>query len=439
MVDQVSFAGASNLYRTQDIKNLANYVTGRTIINNPTNPIADASTMLGFGLVTEIPTIWKWGKAARVAGGGAGIIPTFKKENLRLKREVQVKTGRLIQSGGLKKADTYIDALNTQRAKELQKLMPSAEKLGLLEKAGKTSQNAQYAHKAYKNASSLLEDAIANPANAGARIKAASIELTNASALAHGEIKATSFFGKAFETVSKFSGGSMASKAIKTFATKSPAVGSVLHVCKGNTLFVAIESGIQLFTNVIPTFVKLGPVSGAKQLLKSSLKVAGSVGGWAAGAAAGAAIGEMIFPAGGGLVGGIIGAAIGLAGGFAGSAVGTKVAGAIAGKDELELAKDKEAEEMSNVAQNDPQSTMQLVARAKQKLQEEGTDSEESKVVADSLQRVASATGSQPSSTDANGSNQYAQMPGTESIELNPYFLAYQGALKQNANPFGNA
>lgn len=433
MVNQVSFTGANNLYRTQDIKNLANYVTGRTIINNPTNPIADGSMMLGFGLVTEIPTIWKWGKTARVAGGGAGIIPTLKKENLRLKRQVQVKTGRLIKSGGLKKADTYIDALNTQRAKELQKLLPKEGHLTALAEAGKTSQNAQYAHKAYKNASTLLEEAIANPANAGARIKAASIELTNASALAHGEVKATSFFGKAIQGFKKFTGISFGSGVVKKLATKSPtALGNVLHIAKGNALFTAIEGGIQVFTNIIPTFVKLGPVAGVKQIFKSSLKVAGSVGGWAAGAAAGAAIGEMIFPPGGGLVGGLIGAAIGLAGGFAGSAVGTKVAGAIAGKDELELDKERQAEALSKEAQYNPAVAMSLVASATKKLQEEGADSEESKVVADSLQKVSSAAGSQTSTPSATDSNPFAQMPGAESMDMNPYFLAYQNALQKN-------
>ena len=386
--------------------------------------------MLGFGLVTEIPTVWKWGKSARVAGGGKGLIPTFKDDFSYFRSGTVKQTSELFKSGKLKKADTYIDAINAQRAKELRKLLPSEEKLKVLE--GSSKQNAQYAHKAYKNASALLEDAIANPANSGAKIKAASIELTNASSLAHGEIKATSFFGKAVQGFKKITGISFGSGIVKKLATKSPTVlGNALHVAKGNALFVAIEGGIQVFTNIIPTFVKLGPVAGVKQVLKSSLKVAGSVGGWAAGAAAGAAIGEMIFPPGGGIVGALVGSAIGLIGGFAGSAAGTKIAGAIAGKDELELDKERQAEALSQQARYNPEVAMSLVASAAKKLKEEGTDSAESKVVADSLQKVASATGSQQADAGATDSNPYAQMPGAESMDMDPYFLAYQQALQK--------
>ena len=132
-------------------------------------------------------------------------------------------------------------------------------------------------------------------------------------------------------------------KAVESTTAKTAAkTGSkLLKAVKGNALFLAIEGATEMFTNVIPTFKQLGAKSGAKQVLKSGIKVAASIGGWQAGAALGAAIGSVI-PGAGTAVGAVVGSVIGIGSSLICSAAATKVAKAIVGKDELELAEEKQ-------------------------------------------------------------------------------------------------
>jgi phage tail tape-measure protein len=182
---------------------------------------------------------------------------------------------------------------------------------------------------------------------------------------------------------------------MKNFALKSPAMGKLLKYGKGNGWFLALEGGMALFTQIIPSFSQLGTGSGIKQIFKSTVKTAASVGGWIvgsavagqAGAMAGAAIGSIV-PGVGTVIGGVVGGLIGMIGGCIGAWAATKVATKIVGKDELELAKEKEAKRLAKEASKSPEQMQAMLTTAAQRLQSEG-ESEDSKMVFGSLQNLS--------------------------------------------------
>ena len=156
-----------------------------------------------------------------------------------------------------------------------------------------------------------------------------------------------------------------------------------------------MEGGFELVGNVIPTFSQLGAKSGMKQLGKSTAKTVASVGGWVAGAALGTKIGALIgsvIPGAGTAVGAVAGAAIGslcsLICGSLGSRIAKKGAEAIVGKDELVLAQERQAKELAQAAQNDSTVLNQIAGAAAERLEAEGTDSDDAKVAFQSLSNL---------------------------------------------------
>lgn len=133
---------------------------------------------------------------------------------------------------------------------------------------------------------------------------------------------------------------------------------------------IVIDGGIKLFTDIIPTFDKLGTGAGVKQIGKSAAMVASSAAGWTAGevagSAAGAAIGTAICPG----VGTVIGK---FAGGFLGGTIGlyfaNKATKAVVGESELNLAaKNLENEASTNEAAQQ-MLAQQALAKAENDLQ----------------------------------------------------------------------
>lgn len=190
-------------------------------------------------------------------------------------------------------------------------------------------------------------------------------ELTAAAKAAEGAAKT----GKIAGAVSKVK--SVAGKPFAAAAAKFPKLAKVGKVFKGSGAggFAVIGGGIELATEVIPTFKELGAKAGIKQIGKSAVKVAADVGGWAvgakAGAAAGAAIGS-IFPG----VGTAIGAAIGtFLGGFIGSWGAGKVAKAVTGPSEREKAQAKQDKEQTEAIQQNGKDLETLKQLAYQKAQ----------------------------------------------------------------------
>ncbi len=112
--------------------------------------------------------------------------------------------------------------------------------------------------------------------------------------------------------------------------------------------FMAVIGGvIEGVTEIYPTFKELGAEKGFKQLGKSALKVAGDTAGFIigdqAGIAIGSAIGTALFPG----IGTAIGAATGLVAGMFGSYAASHITEKIIGKSELEIAKEKQAQQLN--------------------------------------------------------------------------------------------
>lgn len=122
----------------------------------------------------------------------------------------------------------------------------------------------------------------------------------------------------------------------------------------GAGTMAAFEFGIGCVTDVYPAFKNLGTGSGFKQLGKTAVKAAATGVGWWAGAAigskAGAAIGSAIGSAVCPGLGTAVGAAIGFIGGALGSWLCGKLASKIVGPSEMELAQQKEIDQMAKNA-----------------------------------------------------------------------------------------
>ena len=134
--------------------------------------------------------------------------------------------------------------------------------------------------------------------------------------------------------------------------------------------FAVIGGGIELATEVLPTFKQLGFKAGVKQTVKSAVKVASDIGGWAAGAKGGAAVGAAIgsiFPG----VGTAIGAAVGtFLGGFIGSWGAGKIAKKLTGPTEREKAAEKATKEQTQTIMANSSDVQALKQLAYQKVQE---------------------------------------------------------------------
>ncbi len=206
----------------------------------------------------------------------------------------------------------------------------------------------------------------------------------------------TGFFGKLKNVL----GITKASTAINNLAVKSPKFAKCFNAFKaeGGPIMLAMEGGVELITNVIPTFKTLGAKKGVKQLGKSTVKTGASVGGWVAGAALGTKIGALIgsvIPGAGTAVGAVAGAIIGsacsLIGGSLLSRLAVKGTEKIIGKDELVIAEEQQAEQIAQQAQGNSEVLNQVVNGAAERLQNEGVSTEDSKVAYDSLNRTVAS------------------------------------------------
>lgn len=398
MVDKVSFNGGYSIPKqyNSDIENIAKYTLGTNIVAPQENPFDGMGLMLGITGLMESFKVVKWVKDAKKTEGGVKSAWAEEKGNLTTALKNAKET---FSNGGWKKADTYKNIWNNYSANTIKEAMPDAEKMAKLVKL--PSKEAQTAVRYYNRTSSVLEYAKLHPEKQEKALKIAEDMLAKANASAHGQIKATGFFGKIGEFFGKITGASKLSGAIKDLATKSPLTEKLLRLGKGNGIFLAITGGIELFTQVIPSFAQLGAGKGLLQLGKSTVKTAANIGGWVAGAAAGAAIGSVI-PGAGTLIGGIVGSIIGMVGGTVGSWAATKLAQGIVGKDELEIDKEEKANEIAKQASSDSGKAQELMTAAAQKIQAEGNSSEDSKIAFSSLKRLAEATTQQAPAAPTN-------------------------------------
>lgn len=175
--------------------------------------------------------------------------------------------------------------------------------------------------------------------------------------------------GSVLRSVKNGLGITKTSKAIKSFAAKSPKFASLLKGVKGNAAFAAISFGLGVVTDVLPAF-QLGTDKGFKQLGKTAVKTAAEVGGWAAGTALGAKAGAVAGTFIGGPIGAAVGGVIGAACGFLGSFLASKAADAVVGPSEVELAENEAASEITTSAMTEENGANELAQATYQRLVE---------------------------------------------------------------------
>lgn len=366
-----------------DIENLSGYVVGTNIAKQSDGPFSGMGIMLGIGGAMEAYKGAKWAKNnwGHLGEGWQKGMDTFHSD-LAFKKE-------LFENGGWKNIDTYKNLWNRHSAKTVLDCIPEESKLAKLVETPEVLK-AKAAYEKARKAANLAKEA--NGTRASKLLQYADAKLAEGRFLAHGQVGPAEkgiggFFSKIGKAIGKWTGFSKANGAIKELAVKSPTTAKVLKFGKGNGIFLAITGAVELFTQVIPSFTQLGAAKGSKQLVKSTVKTGASVGGWAAGAAIGGAIGSVI-PGAGTIIGGAIGALCGLAGGMIGSWAATKGAEAIVGKNELDIAKEEQAQKLTQQAKKDPRALQQLMAAAGQKLQTEGVDTPDGKTAFGSLSKL---------------------------------------------------
>lgn len=199
--------------------------------------------------------------------------------------------------------------------------------------------------------------------------------------------KAASFFGKTKNSL----GITKAGAFLKGVATKHPKIATLLKGVKGNAGFAIFSLGVGVLTDVIPSF-QIGATEGFKQLGKTALKTAAEVGGWAAGTALGAKAGAVIGTCIGGPIGTAIGGLVGAACGFLGSWLASKAADKVVGPSEVEIAQQKNAEQLSKEAATDSSLKKEVVGQALQNLvanyAQNGQLSDDDKIAKNDLEKV---------------------------------------------------
>ncbi|MBQ3311812.1 DUF3482 domain-containing protein [bacterium] len=369
--NNISFNGT--VKSSKDIDTLAKYAS---------NVPVESSLLSVEGLGTSVGMIA--GADCAIKGGSYLLAGKNEKaaaiENAKETRE-SVKEAKTIRQK-LRVADRM------SQSNEILRSIPQGEKLeNLPDEIKSLYKDAQ---KAAEQAKSIAREEVTLGKSTAGIDSAAALKKANKS-LAEAELASynhTMANPKGFKAnLSKYSGFSKLKKSELKLLAKFP-------VLKGASKFLGVGaiviSGIsELLGNIIPAF-QLGTESGLKQLGKSAVKVAASgVGMWAgakAGAAIGAAIGS-VFPGVGTAIGGVIGGAIG---GAVGMFLAEKASDAVMGKSEVELAQEKEAENLAKQAKDDSTVLTQLVGATSQKLQADSPENEDAKIANESLKSLVS-------------------------------------------------
>lgn len=421
MVSNVGFNGGYNnfaQYSAKDIENITKYALGTNIVTPEENPLGGPTILIGAGIESFKIGSWAWKNRKDLPGAWQIEKQGFAKD-YAYKKE-------LLGNGGWKKAETYKTVWNNYSANMVTECIPEGEKLEKLStETKKAYEAARKAANAAKSAKTVEE--------ARKHLKEANETLAKARNMAHAETslaEAATKWGKFSKGLGRYTGYTKLNGYLAETATKSPLMAKALKFGKGSAPFFLLSGGIELFTQVIPSFSKLGAGSGTKQLMKSTAKTAASIGGWTAGMAAGAAIGSII-PGAGTVIGGAIGALCGFIGGTIGAWGAEKVTEKIVGKSELDIAKEKEVEEASQQAEQDPKAIQELMATAAQRLQQEGGESEDAKIAFASMEKIANsqAYASENTKQKRNPQFQGSTNPFSQADYMNNDFMAMGAGL----------
>lgn len=195
------------------------------------------------------------------------------------------------------------------------------------------------------------------------------------------------FFGKTKNAL----GITKVSKFLTSTAAKHPKFAPLIKGIKGNAGFAIFSLGVGVVLDVIPAF-QIGATEGFKQLGKTAMKTTAEVGGWAAGTALGAKAGAAVGTCIGGPIGTAVGTVLGAACGFLGSWIASKAADKVIGPNEVEIAQQKNSENLAQAAKDDAKVQDEVVGQALQNLvanyTENGELSDDDKIAKKSLEKV---------------------------------------------------
>lgn len=195
------------------------------------------------------------------------------------------------------------------------------------------------------------------------------------------------FFGKTKNAL----GLTKVSKFLTSTAAKHPKFAPLIKGIKGNAGFAIFSLGVGVVLDVIPAF-QIGATEGFKQLGKTAMKTTAEVGGWAAGTALGAKAGAAVGTCIGGPIGTAVGTVLGAACGFLGSWLASKAADKVIGPNEVEIAQQKNSENLAQAAKDDANVQNEVVGQALQNLvanyTENGELSDDDKIAKKSLEKV---------------------------------------------------
>ncbi len=281
---------------------------------------------------------------------------------------------------------TFRNAYRYGTIKKYESKLPKPNTLSTAEyNALSNSKKAKYNQKVlksgyYDNAKSILDESKTLRGSAQAKKlkefeKAyAEANLKSYKAKYTGNLKPSSFSGKAVNKIKTLTGIRTGNTAIKTLAANSKVFRTGLKFVKGNALFTAI-SVLADYDKFAKTKEKVGTKAMMKEVGKSTcVGVAESVGflaGMKVGAAIGASVGTAV-PVVGNIVGGIAGAVLG---GLISWGAG-KLAHKAMGKSELQKYDEEQAELTALKAQHNEQTTLNLLSRAEEKINYETAVSE---------------------------------------------------------------
>lgn len=195
------------------------------------------------------------------------------------------------------------------------------------------------------------------------------------------------FFGKTKNAL----GITKVSKFLTSTAAKHPKFAPLIKGIKGNAGFAIFSLGVGVVLDVIPAF-QIGATEGFKQLGKTAMKTTAEVGGWAAGTALGAKAGAAVGTCIGGPIGTAVGTVLGAACGFLGSWLASKAADKVIGPNEVEIAQQKNSENLAQASKDDAELQNEVVGQALQNLvanyTENGELSDDDKIAKKSLEKV---------------------------------------------------
>lgn len=363
-------SGINHLYQgisARDVENLAKYATGAAIVETSEGPFEGFIPMLCFPGIMYGAS-WALGNYAHPIEGLKQIPEDWNKFIAESKKEFDT----IKKAGNLADSNTYRIAFKEYNLKKIKECIPEAEKL---QKLTPEVQNF------YKQAEAAMLK--------GNVTEAEKLIAEARSCGKYFEEAAKGFWGKIGRFFSE--GSRLGTKPLSNLAKESGIARKFMTCGKGAGFFAAMTAIFEVF-KIGSTYSELGAGSATKQTVKSVVKTGANVGGWfageAAGTAVGAAIGTAVCPVVGTAVGAGIGFICGLVGGFLGSWGAGKVADALVGKDELDIAKEKQAKKIAQQAKQSPETMQQVVSGATQRLQQEGLSSADSKIAFGSLRRL---------------------------------------------------